>query len=397
VGAVLAVALIAALGAAGLAGRPLRQVEPVAPGGQTVLPDRFFVPSGRLPVAHDGTGPLVAVIPAQHFSWTSTGGEPGLVGVSAVDQQYSFLDLPDWVGHPVASDTWSLSPNGRWLAYWYGDREATLGDTPADGIAVLDTRTGEVRRHDLGSKLGVQPTRVAWTGDTLWFARSDFSEIDEDGSASSFVASYAWAPNGAEPREVDDPDLVLMDSLGPALEDAFLARGDDDSVLVISGEADLSSEPVARLSVPSQTALSPDGRTLAASEQNGADDTGQLFTGSVAGDRTSLEPLVADMQYPQLVGWLDDDTVTAVAYRHGERQLVSVDSGTGETRTLSTFEYGNDDGTVLASDLLRSRVVHAKEPPSPRDPRLVAAAVGGGLLVLLFLLNLVVIVRRARA
>src|SRR6478672_8540350 len=69
--AVLAAAALATAGAAGLAGRTFHQVEPVAPPStRTVLPDRFFEPSGRLPVAHDGTGPLVAVIPADHFSWT---------------------------------------------------------------------------------------------------------------------------------------------------------------------------------------------------------------------------------------------------------------------------------------------------------------------------------------
>jgi hypothetical protein len=396
-GAVLAVALIAALGAAGLSGRPLRPVEPVAPTGKTVLPSRFFVPSGRLPVAHDGIGPLVAVIPAQHFSWTSTSGEQGLVGVSAVDQQYAFLDLPGWVSDGVGSNTWSLSPDGRWLAYWYGDGEATSSYHPANGIAVLDTASGAVRRHELTTDLGVAPEKVGWSGDTLWFTQWNYTEVDEDGSAERVVASWAWVLTQAEPHEVDDPDLVLTDPIGPALEDALLVRRDDDRLLAIADEGDLTGEPVARVQVSEHTALSSDGRTIATSQPNEEHDTGKLLAGPVAGDDTQLAPLTFDAQYPVLLGFLDPDTLTALAFRHDERQVVTVDSRTGETHTLSTFEQVYDDGTQLASDLLRSPVVHAKVPPHPVDPRLVALWVGGGLLGLLFLVYLVVVVRRARA
>jgi len=57
-------------------------VEPAGTREQRVPPDRFYVPSGRLPVAHGATGPLVRVVPAEHVSWSGR-GEMGLVGVSA--------------------------------------------------------------------------------------------------------------------------------------------------------------------------------------------------------------------------------------------------------------------------------------------------------------------------
>jgi hypothetical protein len=98
-----------------------------------------------------------------------------------------------------------------------------------------------------------------------------------------------------------------------------------------------------------------------------------------------------------VVGWLDDERLLVADYDNSGRRLVSVDIASGQARTLSTFEQAYDDGTQLAPDLLRSPAVDAKAPPHPVDPRRLALEVGGSLLLLLFLLNLVVVIRRARA
>jgi len=159
-------------------------------------------------VAHDGTGPLVAVIPAEHSSVLHPGA-PELVGVSAVDQSYTFLDLPGWVGNADIGTSWSLSPNGRWVAYWYADRGATHGVHPADGVAVLDTTTGKSRRYGLDSKLGVSAQPLAWSGDTLWFTQWDFTEINDGGSSAHRRAAYAW------PLESDDDPLSVVAGARP--------------------------------------------------------------------------------------------------------------------------------------------------------------------------------------
>ena len=393
VGTVLAVALVAAVGTAGLAARSTQPVEPAAPQGRTVLPDRFFVPSGRLPVAYRGTGPLVAVIPTEHFAWLWN-GERGLVGVSAVDQKYAFLNLPGWIGDVGVDESWSLAANGRWVAYWYGDREPGETEFPADGIAVLDTATGEVRRHELKSELGVQPHKTGVDGNTLWFTQWDYLAIDEEGGGPGRLASsFAWnLDDDHGPHQVADPRRLLMTPMGTALENGFLTMARGGRWFVVSGEGDLTSERVARVQAGTQgaasgpAALSPDGHTIAMTEIANSGSQARILTGTVAGDDTQVDYVRADMgSYPYLLGWLDNHSLVVEATRASERLLVAVEVETGRQRILATFEQRNHDTAQYAIDLLRSPVVDAVPPPDPLDPRKAAALVGLGVLTMLWL------------
>ncbi|QIG42884.1 hypothetical protein G5V58_08980 [Nocardioides anomalus] len=399
VGGVLAVALLAALSAAGVAGRPLHPVQPAAPEGRTVLPDRIFTPSPRLPTADGPTGPLVAVLPAEHFDWLGHGA-PGLVGVSAVDQSYAFLDLPGFLGDAGGQDTtWSLSTDGRWLSYWYGPTPDEAGTVIADGIAVLDTSTGAVRRHRFETEHGLAPQPVGWAGDTVYFAQYDYTELRDDGASATLVASFAWPAGADAPERVEDPQRLLASPSGPAGPDGFVASGAGRSWYAVRQPSDLLRTPLARLRLgqtqPARVALGPDGQTLAWVQPDQGGSTGQLTTAPV-GDGQPVSPVEAGVgRFPSLVGWLDDDRVVLETARDGRLVLEAVDVTSGEVEVLSTFDRSYRSGEQLAVGLLDSPVVDAVPPPQPHDPRLVAAGVGAGVLLLL-LLGLVLWRRRAR-
>lgn len=372
VGAVVAAVLVATVGTAGLVGRAQDSVEPARPQGRAVLPDRFFEPSGRLPTVRGASGTLVAVVPAQHATWRGDGG-PGLVGVSAVDQTYAFLDLPGWVGAPT-EDTWSLSPDGRYVAYWYGE-EATDESPVADGVAVLDTSSGEVRRHALESRRGLLPTTFGWVGDTVWFQQMDYT------GASSANSAGTWAldATGAAPRAVSDPRLLLGDIRGTA-SGGFLTGGPGNGWFVIRSEADLAGPPVTRFrtNTIAPSALSPDDRTLALTRYR-TDGLPVVRLAEAGSEESRVVEGVG--RFPSVVGWLDQQVLAVVGARGDQRRLEAVDVTSGDVRTLARLP-GADNGMQLATDLLGSPVVRAEAPPEPADPRLVAGAVGLGVLLL---------------
>lgn len=372
VGAVVAAVLVATVGTAGLLALRPATVEPARTEGQAVLPDRFFEPSGRLPTASGATGPLVAVVPAQHWAWRGS-GEPGLVGVSATDQTYAFLDLPGWVGAPTEA-TWSLSPDGRYVAYWYGE-EATDESPVADGVAVLDTSSGQVRRHALESRRGLLPTTFGWVGDTVWFQQMDHT------GANSATSAGAWAldATGEALRPVSDPRLLLGDIRGTA-SGGFLTGGPRNGWFVIRSEADLAGPPVTRFrtNTIAPSALSPDDRTLAVTRYR-TDGLPVVRLAAAGSEESRVVEGVG--RFPSVVGWLDEQTLAVVGAREGQRRLEAVDVASGEVRTLARLP-GTDNGMQLATDLLGSPVVRAEAPPEPTDPRLVAGAVGLAVLLL---------------
>lgn len=108
-----------------------------APAG---LPSRLHEPSPWLPgTAEDGPlGQLIAVLPAQHGSWT--GESTGTVGISATTGEYRFLDPPDQSDHTQVA----LAPDGRHLAYWTTGPTTDTPNTNGDyqqvtaGVAVDD-------------------------------------------------------------------------------------------------------------------------------------------------------------------------------------------------------------------------------------------------------------------
>jgi hypothetical protein len=93
-------------------------VEPLpadSPGG---MPDHLYAASGWLPGTDDAgpLGPIAALVPAVRQTWT--GQENAILGVSATTGTYRFLDLPGLATTDLSiSPPWSLSPDGRYVAY----------------------------------------------------------------------------------------------------------------------------------------------------------------------------------------------------------------------------------------------------------------------------------------
>jgi hypothetical protein len=398
-GVVIAAALVA-VGSAAVVTRIQAGPDPAGTGTKTVLPDRFFQPSPRLPVAHDPPGLLVAVLPGQHTSWTGSDTE-GLVGISATTQRYAFLDLPGWRSGAWAENTWSLSPDGRYVAYWYADhdRPGETGPGPADGIAVFSTVTGKVEKHNFDSNAGVEPTRFGWTADGLLTMRVDYVQDSETGAYARTVGAVAWALPSGTVREVDDPRQLTRWILGPAGQDGFLSqRG--RRWYAVEDEADLSGAPVAvarSSGINTMGTISPDYTWLAVSDLldqdpsrggAGSNGIGELLVGRV--QRGATEVAALDLSagsdppnYSEVQGWRDEDTLVLETFSKDGHQLVAVHLPDQEVQPLATFEQSSETGIVYATGLLGSPVADAVEPPHPWPPAAVAAMTGGGTLLLL--------------
>lgn len=388
-------AVAAAMALGGVVGMArLPSMEPAAPTGRVELPSRIFEPSGWLPTATGPTGPLVAVVPAEDRSWT--GGSPGLVGVSAVDQSYRFLDLPGWVGTGTFDPTWSLSPDGRYLAYWYGARPTLAGTVRADGVAVTDLATGATRRQALPSDLGAAPSALTWGGDTLWFTERVYTEITDSSAGSVLRASWAWPRADEAPSQVEDPRSLVDGARGPAGAGGFVSTAGTDRWYVVTTPADLQDVPALRLGsggVVLPAAVSPDRSRLALTVDPGSGDDTTVSVAPVTRTTSSAEPLAGLGRFPEVVAWLDDDQVAVQTTVGGDRELLAVDATTGASTVLVDLPQV-DSGMQWATALLSAPVVRAEAPPSPTDPRLEAAGVA--LLALLAVALAAVRRRRAR-
>lgn len=132
-----------------------------SPGG---MPDHIYAASEWLPGTDDAgpLGPIALLEPTFRHTWT--GQEDTLVGVSATTGEYRFVDLP---GLTTTSSSpkppWSLSPDGRYVAYLYRSSGAELPSEAATGVALYDTSTGAVRKQPLPSDLGVRQSAWYWT------------------------------------------------------------------------------------------------------------------------------------------------------------------------------------------------------------------------------------------
>jgi hypothetical protein len=381
------------------------EVQPADTDGRTVLPHRFFSPSPWLPgTAGTGpVGPLIAVIPAERKTWTET--EDGIVGVSAITQQYAFLDLPD----ALAGLGVALSPDGRRVGYWLtGPVEGhpntmQLGGS-AVGYAVFDTVTGEVLwRERFETAHGLAPDEMVWADDNTLvlefghWAGGDGDDIDSGTVLDSQLRAYDLGGPRSRVLTVNDWTWSVVGSNGAGV--VVLDAADGSFVLLDParpGDARVRGTDLQITHVP---VPSPDGRRVAAIW--GGADPGEIsnmdrpvVVGAVTDQKVvDLHKVPDYLGTSQVESWLDDRHVLLTETRAGrdyQPWLVSVDVVTGQTES-----YGPAVPDLqLALDLTDSRVVDAAAPPHPTDPRILWGLALGGIVLVIGLLRWFVLWRR---
>ncbi|MDP2775056.1 MAG: hypothetical protein Q8O61_16000 [Nocardioides sp.] len=367
------------------------------------LPDRLYDPSPWLRGTDEvgEIGPLVAVTRAERK--TLFDSSVGVVGVSA-DGDYAFLDLPDLAEQVAAlPDVVALSGDGQRLAYQLtGEsvKEPNLldGDVVV-GLAVYDTVTGEITRHEVPTEHGISVSGLVWVGDTLWL---EFGQWDQGAAADASEGSgsdyhvFRWDPS-REPERI-----------AGALANRMPAPGYDAPVVVTNTRIELfdqdgtTKQRDLRVDVDSETApmLSPSGSRVALLEDPGDPSVNNqpqaLRVGVVppAGSDTVRTTRVGEVTVDQLWGWRDDEHVVVRDY--GRNSLVTIDVETGAVEPLMTLSDRSwTPETSIAQEALEAPTFAAPEPPYVMGPRLQAALVA--LVLLLAGLGALVWRRRGRA
>lgn len=392
--AVAAVAL-AVLGSATWLRSPAA-VEPLpadSPGG---MPDRLYSVSEWLP-GTDDDGPLgrvAALFQAVRHTWG--GIETGLVGVSASTGEYRFLELPGLANDQFGGNC-SLSPDGKYVAYMYrsagSDAAAERGSEAATGIALYDTRTGEVRRHVLPGERGVLASEWFWTEAGVVVLSYGQVTDNEDGLATRGADSdVVWDVHVQAPHDLVTAFRTFgITSSGPGFVE----------MLTLDGyvRVDPATGTILRRLDRRTSGVSNQSGSRSADVDRRAVDDGQgdpivvRTIPSDADDRPTREQVPEVEHAFDVYSWIDDDHL-AVLLLEGDPDvsdavIASVDVHTGETRRLVDNALYSD--AQLATDLLAQPTVPGIEPPRPMDPRKVTA---GGVLVALGALVALVMWRR---
>ncbi|MFC6285739.1 hypothetical protein ACFP3Q_00030 [Nocardioides sp. GCM10027113] len=364
---------------------------PVASAGSTIaLPQTVHQPSRWLEGTDDGgeLGRLVAVMDADRGAWWW--GSRGIVGISATSGDYRFLDLPDQSDDREVA----LAPDGRHVAYWTTGPTAESPNTNGDyqrvstGVAIYDTESGEVERHDIPTDHGLSPRVLAWLdADTLVVDHSQYVGGDDDSVDEQSMAR--WAPAlrwdlGRAPVAFPEVDDLDVSTWGPSSNGRTIGWGDEGEFWLAEGN-DLR-RVVGTESVDPSLAVDPTGRRWAARSNINRQPSGLAV---LDGDRVRRVPGTGKVW--EVHGWSDDDHVMVLQREEDPDGrwldiwwLVEFDVDSGE-RTRRVEMPGAHSGQVAwASDLLGARVVERPAPPEPWDPRvttaLVLLALGSGVL-----------------
>lgn len=392
--AALASAALLAVTTGVLAWQPAREgVEPTQSDGLR-LPDRLWRPDPWAPdIEQTGPlGPLVATIDAPRDGWGNLDltAESEVAGVNAAGD-YAFLSLDDRVGGEV-----ELSPDGRYLAYWYASGSTGRGDVgydAADGIAVLDAVEGDTRRHRVDTDLGLQPEQLSWAGERLWVPLWPYDERTATTSSSRLTSTLLWDMADAAPSEVAAAGLGDVGGL-PAFGDDLVDVRRNRLVLIAPDGTRRALERVqGALDGPAH--LDPTGTRVVGLRSLPADDRphqAQLVVGTrTARARDGLRLLpVPDAIVDGIVGWRSDREVVTSRWTDDGAIYESVDVVTGERSALvrpPAQAWGSDDR--FAADALAAPSFVAPRPPDLRDPRQTAlaglgaaAVVAGGAFLL---------------
>ena len=305
--ALAAAAVVVLVGAAGAAGRELLGGPPAQPAGQEgtgAIPSRLVTPSRWLDGTADHPPGQVAVLAGAERADGWWGATTGVVAVSAEAGVYRFLDLPDACYDPAADfplDGYAaLSPDGRRVAYWirHPQRASWVG-----GVAVYDTVTGEILRHELPSHLGLAPDLLEWGGDNeLVVGYGVVTDRGNDGWSSSSQAPFVWRPATDQVVELSS-DVGSPEGVSTT-EDGFAVIGPRHLELRSGASAEV--ERVVRLSGrrgAAESALDPTASTLVMlPPDSGGGDVRRLLVGTVGQEQVRVEPLPVDVAVLGLLG-----------------------------------------------------------------------------------------------
>lgn len=342
----------------------------VASASATFLPDRLHTPGKWLEGTDDAgpLGPLSLAMGAERGQLLGS-STIGIVGVSATTGEYRFLDLPD-VDDVFFPEAQSLSPDGRFFAYWIPDLRDTENLGVAAGFNVYDTTTGEVRTYLDQGEWGLAPEGFSWTGERLWANYGVIDELRDDGYSSTIVLGSVDLSAPASEFETTSAQNLPVPS--PVTEiwikgDGVMRLGDPDA-----GQRRAAYPLGEQIDSPS---ISPDGRYLVGIRAN--EDPGPVLVGTVPLKAGPVEMEVVDAapEAYEVVGWRDDQTVWLLALEPVtlEPGLLAYDVSNGRTSTSIELS-GNFMHPTFALDVLKADLAGAPQPNWPMSPRITYGA-----------------------
>ncbi|MEO5711572.1 MAG: hypothetical protein ABIQ59_17325 [Nocardioidaceae bacterium] len=391
-----AASVLAVLVGGGLAGMvvalgPTPVVAPAA-GDADAIPDRIVEPDPRTPGtdANGAPGRLAVVAGASRVAGFLGTSSDGLVGISAADGTYRFLDLPgrltDSSGLLSSDEPVALSPDGRLVAYWQGP---CGGDgCVASGMAVYDTVTGRVHPKRFESPKGLAPQSLSWvSADTVLVRYGEITQRDQSSMSTRLGPNWLWTP--LRDRLTKLPGSQYVDRVAPTADGFTSWNGHRLTRWSASGTSYTSRtvrvtglDPQAPLG---SLAVSPDGSRIVLVSEQGSQPS-QLYAGRLTaqGKRLAVRPLGTRAIASSVVGWRDADHVLVQAAVGAASGVYAVDVATGATeRAVAVPDQTYTPGQVYATDLWSRPTASRPAPPDRLDRRL--AALGGGAAVLVLL------------
>ena len=307
----------------------------------------------------------------------------GISWPSPATGDYRFLDLPD----AVLIDDAALSPDGRRIAFsghgsdvGDGEHAEAGGEGAVAGVAVYDTRTEEIVRHDFATEHGLSPSSLAWVAPSalvirhLQRPRRRRRPRDGTGKRQRRVLVAMGRLAGRAPA-VAFAQQIGGDDWG-APSNGRVAVGNLDDVFVVDGSSSRAVERGSRLNYSvGRYAVSPDGTRIAGIwGNNRMPNDVAILTVSPAGKRDLARLDEADLSF-EVEGWRDEAHVVVTRRSEAVREglgmsVYAVDSTSGSAVTVILPE-GWFNGVQWAPDLLSAPVVDRPAPPTPLDPRLV--------------------------
>ncbi len=383
-GTVLGLAVLTGV-AVDRAGPPLEPAPADAPAG---LPSRIWSPSPWLP-GTDEVGPpgqVIAMGSATRRTWRGT--TSGIVTVSAATGDYRFLDLPGWTAGWAEEPT--LAPDGRHVAYWAAGpvtgtpNTGDGGGAPLSRVAVYDTVDGTLARHTFASEHGLSPNTMAWVdATTLVVSHYQLAVGDEGPSIRQSMGvdqtTWLWDIAAPEPERWDEGTRQGVDDWGVPVDGHVAVRG-------FSRLKDLDPDTRTLRPLPrrlpivygSGNAISPDGTRIAGVWRQPDDRTpNDVVVVPLDSPRAPRRLETADAAF-RVDGWIDDESLVVTRRSEPVRRglgmgVYRVDALTGDTEPLVRLPDGSFGTVQWASALLDSPVVDRPAPPTPLDPRWVAA------------------------